>query len=1827
MIRSPLRKVTTLALGVALAVGSQIALVPQAHAANTAPTAPIGLLTNDLEHPMAIDGAPFFSWLPQDVDRDEVQSAYQIVLKDAVDSATVWDSGKVSSDAQTYVVYSGPTLAEGHPYKWTVKTWDGAGDESPESAPAEFATAIGNANWAGKWLRGPTPSTAVTVTTAQATQVDGGGLTMANGASGWTDYTVTADVKVLSGSGGLAFRASGGNAYVWQIKPGTGLVKNTLSGSTLTPIGTVPFTIYPDSTYTLKVILTGTTIDTYIDSALVDSITDSTYASGGVGFYQPSGTKADFAGMTVVPAASTGAQLQVTGNTTRPNALYSGGYAWTDYTIESDVIITAASGGFMLRASNDFMTGYWWQLSVASNGLVRYKVDGGVATQIGNPIAIGKTVALNRSFHVKIMVSSTSIATWVDGVMVDSYNDATDFATGTFGYRQISSNTARFANTVVTDSTSTVVYDAQSSAPVTGDFDRASTTQPALAVQNTAAASTYTIYHGDTGDFTSGAPLSVVDASSWLYDNAGGTQIFPGTEGLTNFTLTTRVRIATNTRNAGILLRAQDTSNSYVWQLRTGSTGTAGVRSLKMVNGDMWGSDTSTWAYPNFGQVNHTVTLSQVYRLRLVVNGDTVTTYLDDELISTVQDLSDVFTSGGVGLRLSGSSEQAYFQEFSVLDSSTGAVLYSNDWSNLDVFAGWTAKPTNAYWYYRDELPLTPGKTVAKAIAYVAGINEYDVNVNGTRVGRGNTYDYAGDTPAGYTVSDTRYEGWDITEALGSDSTLALGIWLKTYRGGQGRAGGTQGLLVNAKVFYTDGSVDVLNTDETTWKVTMNTPERPYTTLRNGEGDLVEQYDARLEIPGWNEVGFNDSAWTTPQTLGTHPTTTLTRLVAQEGHVSEKIVHPVSVTTLPDNATIVDWGVIQPIRPVVKFSSGSSATPQLTLMSGYGLTSTGHVSTTLSASWSQNTNMSYLYHPADGARTYQAWDHLGQRYFEIPAAAYGMGSGPGGSFTVDDIWGISVTGEVPEGRELEWDSSDAMLDLVVAMMKRSVIGSLQNQFVDTPTREKGQFLGDAINISQATTTAFYERAWTRKAINQFLDSADRFFTSATEKGIYNAVYPNTDGKRDIPDYSVNMIYYVWEYYRMTGDLATVQRAYPYLQNTADWISRYIRGTATTQEANVEGLVANLTGYTVSSSYSFGIVDWPEPGRFSYDMISTSATNLGARTPINALCVRAFDSLAKLAEVMGDSTGKADYEGRSAALTTVMNNRLLTTDPVSGATVYSDGQYGTDGHLSTHLGQISTSFPLAFGIAPDDKVEEMVNYIADMGMRQGPMTADILLSALFDNGRPDAALELLTNVNDWGWAQLIDQYDATFTWEMWQFPTGDQSMSHGWGGAALYEIIRHFLGVQETDIAAKSLRIDPDRDLLDSLSGKVWTAKGPVSVDYSGSGENYVLKVTLPTNTSADIALPEIDQTKGRFLERSGYHLTNTWVDGEQVVHVGSGSYEFYYAAWPDTTDLQVAADAATALTPSLDAYTPATAAAVTQALAEANAVLADTSDLTQADIDAAKAKLMTALTGLVKKPAPAVEKAALQAAIAIADAKKSADYSAGFPALTTALAAAKTVNANPSATQAQVDKATADLIKAINALKPKVTVKTDVPGKQIVATKVKFGQAGVTLVKGKTFTLKPGVYYTKGSPDYVNGATYKSSNTKVATVDKKTGKVKALKPGKAKITATTKLKNAGGKTLSTSYTVTVVKSKPKAKVTKITVSNMPKTMKVGQTVWVTAKYSKANTPGVKVSYSSKESGIVAIDAAGRVQALKKGTDVITVKVGGKSKKFTIKVSK
>lgn len=903
---------------------------------------------------------------------------------------------------------------------------------------------------------------------------------------------------------------------------------------------------------------------------------------------------------------------------------------------------------------------------------------------------------------------------------------------------------------------------------------------------------------------------------------------------------TYELTVRPHTRGAGFMFRSPDRNNGYMWQLFPGT----GLSPHVLVDGD----------FTRLATTPMDVEAGTDYRVRVELEGSTIRTFVDGELVDERTDTTH--DTGTVGFR-EASNEVGEFDDVQV---STGEeTLLEDDFSGgLDQWANESDERQPDEWTLaRAEADLT-GDDVVRARAYVAASHTYELRVNGQRADRGQSFSYPGE---GY------YQASDITELVQGEDRLTLGATVHWYGSGQGRPTGVPGLLVKVELEYADGGTQTVVTDGG-WRVT----EGPYRDAgrRNGEGDRIEHLDGRrqAELTGWDRAGFDDASWDHAVVLGKHPTAPFTHLTGQETRVAESTVEAVEILTAEDGTPVADFGKVIPARPIVHFDEGVAGRT-IPMRAGYELTETGRVATSTLAT--QGTNMAFPYTQVDGVQEFRAFTHLGFRYLEIPGA--------GETLTAEDVSAVVVHTKVPDGTRATFTSSDDTLNDVWAMMQRSALYSVQEQFVDTPTREKAQFLGDAANISYATMQGFMERDATQQAIREFLKSQDRYWTSGNDSGRYNAVYPNGDGKRDIPDYTEMFVHWVWRYYEVTGDRAMLEEAYPAIRATAEYVLRHVPDSGPTA-----GLVTELSGG--SGAYRYGIVDWPAPGRFGYDMETS------ARTTINALGVEVLRRTADMGEELGrppEESGR--YREAERSLIDAMNDRLRRNDGV-----YVDGLHA-DGTQSSHAGQHATSYAMAFDVAPAADFPGLADHLAGMGMRQGPMTAHWLLQALSDADRPDDVLDLLTDRDDLGWANILDQ-GGTFTWEAWTLDPGTNfSQSHGWGAQAAVDVMETMLGIRTGEPGAQTVQIVPPGVGLEHAAGTTHTQRGPVELDWRRTKRGLITELSVPVNSTARVELPLVEGWVYRAAGRG--EARRIGIEGDRVIfEAGSGNVRFVPVAAP-----------------------------------------------------------------------------------------------------------------------------------------------------------------------------------------------------------------------------------------------------------------------------------------------------------------------------------------
>ena len=769
------------------------------------------------------------------------------------------------------------------------------------------------------------------------------------------------------------------------------------------------------------------------------------------------------------------------------------------------------------------------------------------------------------------------------------------------------------------------------------------------------------------------------------------------------------------------------------------------------------------------------------------------------------------------------------FSDTAIFDTG---LFTCEDWAN----AKWIKRNSNVpddYTYFRKKT-IIPDKIIERAIVYVTAYHNYELYIDEKLIGKGPAYHYP---------QYQYYNAYDITSALSTNSENIFACLTHWYGGGQGRSSGNRGFLLKAVIEFSDSTSLIIGTDNT-WKQIQATSRLTGQRQRNGEGvGYIEKIDARKIIKKWNALTFNDSSWSSAVEIGSPPVAPwinnlqpdLTRLIEEE-------ITPVSINNLGGGKYVIDFGKVYAGVPVITFS-GTAAGTTINMRGGYTLNDEQEVSSRTT----QNTDMSYYFIHDSDTSVFKPHVYLGMRYFQVDNSPNVL--------TNSNVKFIKRYYELDSSRS-SFSSSDSMLNQVWKLMKHSLTLGAQEQFVDTPTREKGGFLGDGWSQGTAAMSTMGERAMNLRVLLEFLDSQDQYWPD----GRLNAVYPNSDGARDIPDYTQSYLVWVWDYYMQSGNSEFLKDNYNRLKKVADYVYRYRNETT--------GLIQNLAGG--GGSYRYGIIDWPENMRYGYDVSTES------RTVIDAYAYIDFSIISQIAEVLGNTADRDAYRNMARDMADAINSKLL-----NDRGVYVDGLLANKSQ-SLHVSQQANMLPLAFGIVPEENIEPVIAKIKELKMSVGMVTLRWLLEAVGQADQGTHLLELYTNTNWDGWAKTIE-LGATATWESWDAHITGQSMSHPWGTVGLPGIQKYILGIEPLKSQHEEVQIKPlefNRKLT-FANGTLPTDRGDITVSWERNDENFSMTVTIPDNVTARVYVP-----------KCGTEEAGIKIDGIDTTGILEGNYVF-----------------------------------------------------------------------------------------------------------------------------------------------------------------------------------------------------------------------------------------------------------------------------------------------------------------------------------------------
>lgn len=658
-------------------------------------------------------------------------------------------------------------------------------------------------------------------------------------------------------------------------------------------------------------------------------------------------------------------------------------------------------------------------------------------------------------------------------------------------------------------------------------------------------------------------------------------------------------------------------------------------------------------------------------------------------------------------------------------------------------------KAVHTYFRKQIELPSAP----TKALLWISGDDYYKFYVNGRFVEQGPEPAYPSVQP---------YYRLDVTRQLvEGENCLAAHVY---YHGLATRAFNSadnrSGLVLKLELSFADGSKRTVATDGT-WKC-LQSKAFPHDRVFGYATQFNENIDMRQVPVGWRRPGFDVSAWQEP-------------LVERQDHRFVESATPplqhwrADPVVLKEKATgryFIDFGaeVVGHARIRVRGQEGHV----MTVWHGEELLAPGdpgYAPLTVRHAMRCNCDYEDKVTLSGGDDLIEFYDYRGFRYVELIDA-------PGRP----DIWVDVRHHRFDEGAS-SFNSSSDVLNGIWKISKRGVQMGCQGVIVDCPTREKGQYTGDTYMtaVSQLLLTA--DPTLIRAALRNY------HLSQQFDEGML-CVAPG-GFHQELAEWSLLWPVMLEYYYRITGDRQFVVEMLDAaaLDQLMGWF------------AELEDNLGLLVGV---DRRKWVVVDWPANLRGGYDY---EATKNGVNTVINAFYYGALRSAARLMREVGRDG--AAYDRRADRLRTAVNRELLD----SNRGLYIDGIH-PDGTRSPKTTLHASSFPLHFGLVPEDNLGDVIGLIRRKRLDCGLYGAPYLIMGLYQAGQSELAYDLLTCKDKHSWHEML-RNGATTTMEAWAPELKwNTSWCHPACATPIWLIVEGLMGLTPDEPGWRSIRVTP-----------------------------------------------------------------------------------------------------------------------------------------------------------------------------------------------------------------------------------------------------------------------------------------------------------------------------------------------------------------------------------------------------------------------------------
>ena len=756
-------------------------------------------------------------------------------------------------------------------------------------------------------------------------------------------------------------------------------------------------------------------------------------------------------------------------------------------------------------------------------------------------------------------------------------------------------------------------------------------------------------------------------------------------------------------------------------------------------------------------------------------------------------------------------------------------------------------KPVAPYKLPQLRREFTATKPVKRAMAYICGLGQFEMFLNGEKVG-----DHFLDPAWTKFDKEAQYVAFDITGEL-RDGKNAVGVMLGNgyYHTPHGRylkllfSYGAPKMICKLQIEYADGTAQTVVSDDK-WRAS----ESPVTFSSIYGG---EDYDASAVQPGWAEPGFDDRKWK-KAVLTQGAGVKLIPQISEPLKVMERIP-TVRRFRAANGNWVYDLG--QNASGIVQLTVRAVTPQSIKLIPGELINDDSTVN--------QRASGAPFYHvyTARGDGSSETWHpqftYYGFRYVEVEGAVPVGESNPGALPEVIDITGLHTRNSAAQVGTFA--CSDPLFNKIHTLIDWAVRSNMASVLTDCPHREKLGWL-EVTHLMGGSIQYRYDIS------RLYAKQVNDMRTAQHANGMVPTIAPQyvtfSPDFIDTPEWGSAFVIIPWNLYEWYGDLAPLRDNYERMKRYVDFLG------------------SRADNHIVA----YGLGDWYDigPDRPGYAQLTSNGVTA------TAIYYQDVKILERVARLLGKEADVRKYAALASDIKRAFNEKFFDKK-----TLKYDRDSQTANSIALHMDLVE----------PQYKAVVRQNLIDDIRRRGNALTAgDVgyryVLRALEENDASEVIYDMNSRYDVPGYGYQL-AHGATCLTESWQ-AYREVSNNHCMLGHLMEWLYSGLGGIRQSPGSAGYKEIVIRPQVVGDIHSAAVSFRSPYGLirsEWSDSPQQYRQRVEIPANTTALVYLPAVDPAA---VSESGVPLGE--VPGLSVrergkdylaVAVGSGIYDFRVA--------------------------------------------------------------------------------------------------------------------------------------------------------------------------------------------------------------------------------------------------------------------------------------------------------------------------------------------